>query len=73
MDIGAERLEELKITAKERGLNTLKSLMNTALTLFDWVITMRKEGFKIVAIKEENGKIIKIRELEMPCLPKISN
>lgn len=70
MNILEKRLEDLRTLQKECGLTTLASVINNAISLFEWVVTKRKQGWKIVAMKEKNG-VETTQELVMPCFPKI--
>ncbi|MFA5133850.1 MAG: hypothetical protein WC459_03560 [Patescibacteria group bacterium] len=60
-----DNLEELKVLSKDLGLNTLKSLVNTALSLFAWAVEERKQGRIIVSLDTKENTI---KELHIPCL-----
>ncbi len=72
MNVPDERLEDLRVLKKECGLTTLASVVNSALSIFEWIVIKRKQGWQIVAMKEKNG-VVTTQELVMPCLPKISS
>jgi hypothetical protein len=56
---------ELEALMEEVGLRTKKDLINNALTLLEWAIRARQEGWRIVALNEKEGKL---KELVLPIL-----
>ncbi|MFL6310534.1 MAG: hypothetical protein ACJ71W_00380 [Terriglobales bacterium] len=59
---GAQLLETLKQKTASR---TQRELFNNALTLLDWAIKQREQGYSIASVDETNQVF---KELQMPAL-----
>jgi hypothetical protein len=59
---GAQLLETLK---QKTGSRTQRELFNNALTLLDWAIKQREQGYSIASVDETNQVF---KELQMPAL-----
>ncbi len=65
--IKSDRLDELMVTCH---VSTKKDLLNNALTLLEWAVKERKEGYEIASVNHEK---LKIRDLRMPILNDIQS
>ncbi len=64
-----ERINELKALQMETGTESMKELLNTALTALEWLVEETKNGSEIAAINEERKTY---RVLVMPILEGIA-
>jgi hypothetical protein len=64
-----ERINELKELQSEAGLDTMKDLINNALTIFEWAVHETRNGNEIAAVNEDDESY---RILVTPALQKIA-
>lgn len=64
-----ERIKELKELQSEAGLDTMKDLINNALTIFEWAVHETRKGNEIAAVNEAGESY---RVLVTPALQKVA-
>jgi hypothetical protein len=64
-----ERIKELKDLQSEAGLDTMKDLINNALSIFEWVVHETREGNAIAAVNESDKSY---RVLITPALQRVA-
>jgi hypothetical protein len=67
-ELPEERVRELEQLMKEADISTKKELLNTALTLFQWVVQEKQNGNIIASIDEKQNRL---KELIMPVLSRV--
>ena len=67
-EIPENRLQELIILQEELDLTTRTDLLNTALTLLEWVVEQKRKGREIAAIDEKQDNYW---VLVMPALQRV--
>lgn len=68
-DFSPERVEELKQLLEESGTETMKDLINNALTILEWTIQETKSGNEIAAVNESDQTY---RVLVTPILQRVA-
>jgi hypothetical protein len=68
-DFPEKRISELKDLQTEAGLNTMKDLINNALTIFEWAVHETRNGNEIAAVNKNDESY---RVLVTPVLQKVA-
>lgn len=68
-DFSPERVDELKQLLEESGTETMKDLINNALTILEWTIQETKSGNEIAAVNESDQTY---RVLVTPILQRVA-
>jgi len=68
-ELPEDQAAALESLMQATAVRTKKELLNNALTLFEWAVNERRQGFKVASINEEEKKI---RELLMPALQAVA-
>jgi hypothetical protein len=69
LDLDEKGLQLLDNLKSVMGVKTHKELFNNAVTLLDWAVRQRSNGYAIAALDEQNKTF---RELQMPALEHVA-
>ena len=68
IEVTEESLTQLDALREEAGLESMKDLVNNALTLLGWAVTEAKKGRLIASVDEQAQSF---KELSMPVLEEL--
>lgn len=69
LDLDEKSMKLLDNLKTAIGVKTHKELFNNAITLLDWAVRQRSNGYVIAALDDENKTF---RELQMPALEHVA-